>query len=163
MILSVIPDIPIAPASAAGGIASLDDRLSQTLSTRRYTTGLVGGFAASALLLALVGVYGVIAYGVTQRTHEFGVRLALGARSADVFWIILKQGLWLSLVGVGLGVTGGVAASRTIATLLYGTSSTDPLTFVVVTVAVFGTVMLACAIPARRAARLDPIVALRLE
>jgi putative ABC transport system permease protein len=157
------PAMPIAPAGAIGGIGLLNEALSRSLSTRRYTTALLGGFAASALLLALIGVYGVIAYGVTQRTREFGVRFALGAQSGDVFSLILKQGLSLSLLGVVVGVGGGLAASRMFTTLLYGTSATDPMTFVVVPAVVFITVMLACAIPARRAARLDPIMALRVE
>jgi putative ABC transport system permease protein len=99
-------------------------------------------------------VYGVIAHGVTERTREFGVRFALGAQPGDIFSLILKQGVSLSLLGVGVG--GGLAASRIFTTLLYGTSATDPMTFVVVPVFVSVTVMLACAIPARRAARLDP-------
>jgi putative ABC transport system permease protein len=162
-ILSVDPEIPIAPTTTDGGIAFLDDGLARSLSTRRYTTELLAGFAASAFLLALVGVYGVITYGVTQRTHEFGVRLALGARAADVFSLILKEGVRLALLGVGIGVIAGVAASRLFAALLYGTSSTDPATFILVPVTVVSTVILACAVPARRAARLDPVTALRAE
>jgi putative ABC transport system permease protein len=135
--------------------------LSQALSTRRYVMWLLGGFAASAFLLALVGVYGVIAYGVTQRTHEFGVRMALGAAPAHVFAMVLKQGLSLALLGVGLGVGGGLALTRLLTKLLYDTSATELGTFVVVSVAVGGTVLLASAIPARRAAMLEPVVALR--
>ena len=122
---------------------------------------LLGGFAASAFLLALVGVYGVIAYGVPQRTHEFGVRMAFGAAPADVFTMILRQGLTLALLGVGLGVGGGLALTRLLTKLLYDTSPTEPATFVLVSLAVAVTVLVACAIPARRAARLEPVVALR--
>jgi putative ABC transport system permease protein len=160
-LLSVDPAIPVTGSVAAGGPAPMGRGLSQALSTRRYVMWLLGGFAASAFLLALVGVYGVIAYGVTQRTHEFGVRMALGAAPAHVFAMVLKQGLSLALLGVGLGVGGGLALTRLLTKLLYDTSATELGTFVVVSVAVGGTVLLASAIPARRAAMLEPVVALR--
>jgi putative ABC transport system permease protein len=162
-ILTVDPAIPVAGSAAGGGFTPLGRGFSQALAVRRYAMRILGGFAASALLLALVGVYGVIAYGVTQRTQEFGVRLALGAAPTDIFSMILKQGLWLALFGVVAGVSGGFALTRLLTKLLYNTSPTDAATFGVVSAAVVGTVMVASAIPALRAARLDPTVALRDE
>lgn len=160
-VLSVDPAIPVTGSSAGGGPSPMGLGLTQALATRRYVMWLLGAFAASALLLALVGVYGVIAYGVSQRTHEFGVRMALGAAPRDVFSMVLGQGLLLALLGVGLGVGAGLALTRLLTSLLYDTSPTEPGTFLVVSVTVAGTVLLASAIPARHASKLDPTVALR--
>jgi putative ABC transport system permease protein len=160
-ILSIDPAIPVTGSLAAGGPAPMGRGLSQALSTRSYVMWLFGGFAASAFLLALIGVYGVIAYGVTQRTHEFGVRMALGAAPVDVSKMIFKQGLWLAMLGVGLGVGCALVLTRLLTKLLYDTSPTEFSTFVMVSAAVGSTVLLACALPARRAARLDPVAALR--
>jgi len=160
-VLSVDPGIPVTGSTAGGGPSPMGRGFSQALATRRYVMWLLGAFASSALLLALVGVYGVIAYGVSQRTHEFGVRMALGAGPRAVFSIILRQGLSLALLGVGLGVAGGIALTRLLTSLLYDTSPTEPATFLFVSLTVSATVLLASAIPARRASKLDPTVALR--
>ena len=136
---------------------------STSLGPRRFNLTLVVVFALTALLLAVAGVYGVVAYGVAQRTREIGVRMALGARSADVSALILRQGLTTTLVGVAIGVAGSFATARSIQSLLFGVQPTDPLTFVAVATALVGVAGLACYIPARRAARVDPMVALRSD
>ena len=162
-VLSVDPAIPVSGSAAGGGPAELDRGLTNALLTRRYLMRLLGAFAGSAFVLALVGVYGVVAYGVTQRRHEFGVRMALGAAPADVFTMVLRQGSWLAVAGVGTGISGGLALTRLLTAFLYDTSPTDATTFALVSVAVGATVIGACAVPARRAARLDPVAALRDE
>jgi putative ABC transport system permease protein len=160
-VFAVDPAIPVAGSAAGGGFAPLGRAFSQALETRRYVTWLLGGFAASALLLALVGVYGVIAYGVTQRTQEFGVRMALGAAPTDLFAMTLRTGLWLALVAVAIGMGVALALTRLVAGLLYNTAPTDAVTLALVSAIVAATVVLASAIPALRAARLDPLIALR--
>jgi putative ABC transport system permease protein len=124
---------------------------------------LLGLFAALGLTLAAVGIYGVVANSVAQRTHEIGIRLALGARSDQLQWMVLGQGLKLSLFGVGAGIIGALGLTRLMSGLLYGVKPTDPLTFFLVSLILVGVAMLACYIPARRAMRVDPAVALRHE
>jgi putative ABC transport system permease protein len=159
--LAVDPAIPVTGSAAGGGFALLGRGFSQAFETRRHVTWLLVGFAASALLLALVGVYGVIAFGVSQRTQEFGVRLALGAAPVQLFAMVIRTGLWLALIGVAIGIGVALAVARVLASLLYNTAPADAATLVLVAVIVSTTVLLACAIPARRAARLDPLTALR--
>ena len=118
---------------------------------------------AVALLLAMIGVFGVINYSVAQRTHEIGIRIALGAQRSDVFKLVVGQGLLLVLVGVVMGTAGAVALTRFIEGMIYGVSPTDGLTFVVVSLIVTMVAFLACYLPARRATRVDPLVALRYE
>jgi predicted permease len=136
---------------------------SATLGARHFNLTLIAVFAIAALLLAVAGIYGVTAYSVAQRTREIGVRIALGARSSNVLGMILGQGLRVTLVGVGVGVAGALALTRAIQSLLFGVTATDPLTFAGITLLLAGVAALACYVPARRATRVDPMVALREE
>ncbi len=124
---------------------------------------LAGAFALSALMLAVAGIYGVMAYGVAQRTREIGVRMALGARPWDVLGLILGQGLRTILIGIVVGAAGALAITRAIQSLLFGVEPTDPLTFVAVTALLATVATLACYIPARRATRISPTQALRAD
>ncbi|MGC1366848.1 MAG: ABC transporter permease [Candidatus Acidiferrum sp.] len=136
---------------------------SASMGSRRFNVILVGFFGITALLLATAGVFGVMAYSVSRRTREIGVRMALGAVSGDVLGMILGQGLRTILIGVVVGIAGALALTRTVASLLFGVTATDPLTFGAVTMLLVGAGLLACYIPARRATRVDPLVALRYE
>jgi putative ABC transport system permease protein len=136
---------------------------SASLGSRRFNLTLVVVFALTALLLAVAGVYGVVAYGVAQRTQEIGVRMALGARSVDVLRLILRQGLTATITGVAIGIVGSFATARTIQSLLFDVKPTDPLTFIAVAASLIGVAGLACYVPARRAMKVDPLVALHYE
>jgi putative ABC transport system permease protein len=136
---------------------------SASLGSRRFNLILIGFFGITALLLATSGVFGVMAYSVSRRTREIGVRVALGANSGDVLRMILGQGMRTIVIGVAIGTAGALALTRTVASLLFGVTPTDPLTFVGVTLLLVGAALLACYIPARRATKVDPIVALRAE
>ena len=144
-------------------VTTMDQIYSDSVASERFNTSLLGIFAAVALLLAMIGVFGVINYSVTQRTHELGIRIALGAQRRDVFRLVVGQGLVLSLLGVGLGAVGALALTRLITGLLFGVSPTDGPTFVLVSLIVTFVAFLACYLPARRATRVDPLVALRYE
>jgi ABC-type antimicrobial peptide transport system permease subunit len=143
------------------GEATLDETVSASLAVRRLSMELIALFALTALLLASLGIYGVISYMVSERTHEIGVRLALGAQQADVMRMVLRQGVSLAIAGAGVGLVGALVVSHVMSGLLYGVSPTDPLTFGVVTGALTAVALSACYIPARRAILVDPIVALR--
>jgi predicted permease len=142
---------------------TLSQVYSASLGSRRFNVILIGFFGITALLLATAGVFGVMAYSVSRRTREIGVRVALGARSGDVLRMILSQGLRTVFVGVAIGIAGSLALTRTVESLLFGVTATDPLTFGGVTLLLVGAALLACFIPARRATKVDPMVALRYE
>jgi putative ABC transport system permease protein len=144
-------------------LMTLDTLVSDSVSSRRFSTFLLGMFAGLALLLAAVGIYGVMSYVVSMRTSEIGVRMALGAQPRNIWQLIIGRGARLALSGVALGLLGAVALTKLLASLLFGIQPTDPLTFGGVTLLLVGVALLACYVPARRAMRVDPIVALRYE
>ena len=137
--------------------------MSASVEARRFNMLLLGIFAAVAMLLAAVGIYGVMAYAVTQRTHEICVRIALGAKPRDVIGMVVRRGMRLTLIGAAAGLALSFALTRLMSTLLFGVGATDPLTFALVSLLLAGVAMLACYIPARRAAKVDPMIALRCE
>jgi predicted permease len=147
-------------------VETMQEIASESMSAQRFPMILLGAFAALALLLASVGIYGVISYSVTRRAHEIGIRVALGAERQNIFRMIIGQGLRLALSGVVIGVVAALVLTRLLATfanLLYGVSSSDPVTFIAVSTLLTAIAVLACYIPARRATGVDPMVALRHE
>ncbi len=145
------------------GVGTLTQLRAASIAPQRFTLLLLGLFAAVALALAVVGIYGVMSYAVTQRTHELGIRLALGAQGRDVLRLVIGQGMKLALIGVALGVGGALALTRMLKTLLFDVGPADPVTFAGVTLLLTLVAVLACWIPARRAAKVDPLIALRHE
>jgi putative ABC transport system permease protein len=151
------PDQPIA------AVKRMSDWLESSVAEPRYRTTLLGMFAALAMILAATGIYGVMSYSVAQRTHEIGIRMALGARQLDVLKLVVRQGMLLTLVGVALGLLGAFALTRVMESLLFEVTAKDPFTFAVVAALLIAVAFIACFIPARRATKVDPLVALRYE
>jgi putative ABC transport system permease protein len=154
---SIDKDLPVTD------VESLNEAVGQSISQERFRTFLLGSFSLIALVLAALGIFGVISYSVSQRTHEIGIRIALGAKRRDVLRLILGQGTRLALLGLGIGTFAAFLLTRLMSSLLYSVSASDPVTFACVTIILFSVALTACYIPARRAMRVDPMVALRYE
>jgi len=150
-------DLPVS------NMETMEQVISSSVSRPRFTMSLLAVFAGIALVLAAVGIYGVMSYSVTQRTHEMGIRMALGAQTLDVLRLVIKSGMTLALIGVTIGLAGALALTRVIGTLLFEVTPTDAMTYVFVSVGLLSVALLACYIPARRATKVDPLVALRYE
>jgi putative ABC transport system permease protein len=144
-------------------MTTMQEMMAASTAEPRFQTRLLGLFSILALALAVVGIYGVLAFSVTQRTHEFGIRMALGAESADVLRIVLRRTVVLAGAGIALGTAGALAVTRVLAKFLFEVKPTDPATFLAVAALLAGVAVLAGLIPARRATRVDPMVALRYE
>jgi putative ABC transport system permease protein len=144
-------------------VETMDEMAASSFAARRFNMSLLTLFAGLALVLAAIGIYGVMSYAVTQRTQEIGIRMALGASTTDLLTLIIRNGLLLVIIGVVLGLAGAFALTRLMATLLFGVTPTDALTMAVVSLVLVGVALLACFIPARRASKVDPLVALRYE
>ena len=142
---------------------TLDTIRDENLGQNRFRVMLLGSFAGVSLLLSAIGIYGVISYSVTQRTREIGIRTALGASRGDVLRLVLRHGMGLSILGLLIGVGGAFALNHLLGSLLFGVSGRDPVTLFFVALLLGGVALLACLVPARRAAKVDPLVALRYE
>jgi len=144
-------------------VKTMEQRLSGSLARRRFAMTALGLFALVAMALAAVGIYGVMSYAVAQRTREIGVRVALGAQGRDVLGLVVRQGMLLAALGIGLGLVGAAGVTRVMGSLLFGVGATDPLTFASIALLLAAAALLACYLPARRATKVDPMVALRYE
>jgi putative ABC transport system permease protein len=151
------------PELALTRIQTLEDRLDESIAPRRFILRLVGLFSILALGLAMIGLYGVIAESVAQRVPEIGVRMALGAAPSDILRLVMTQGGWMVVVGVALGIGGAIALRDSMASFVFGVPTSDPLSFVVAAVSLIAATLIACLVPARRAAAVDPVIALRQE
>jgi len=151
------------PAVPVRGLRSMEQLVGRSVAPQRFNMSLLGLLAALGLVLAAVGIYGVTVYGVSQRMHEIGLRMALGAQARDVMKMIVRQGMALATIGVAIGLIASYALTRLLKTLLFGVSATDPLTFTVIALSLVIVALLACWMPARRATKVDPLVALRHE
>jgi putative ABC transport system permease protein len=156
-IAEVDPNLPIT------GIATMEQIVSTSVAQPRLIAQFVGLFAGSALLLAAIGIYGVMAYSVAARTQEMGIRMSLGAESGDILRLVIGQGMRLALLGVGIGVVGSLALTRLLASLLFGVRAADPFVFGAATLVLVICAFVACYLPARRATRVDPMIVLRYE
>jgi putative ABC transport system permease protein len=156
-IWSLDPNLPISK------VLTMDDAVAQANAQPRFEMLLLGIFAAVALVLAAVGIYGVMSYSVARRTHEIGIRISLGARPGDVLRLVVRQGLVLALIGSLAGVFCSLLLARLMTKLLYGVAPYDPVTFAAVTLLLLLVAVVACCVPARRATRVDPVIALRCE
>jgi putative ABC transport system permease protein len=157
VVRSMIPDMPVFD------VRTMDDRISETIGQPRFETAIVGFFAAAALFLAAVGIFGVVAHSTAQRTQEIGIRMALGADASHVLQTVLGDGLRPVLAGILLGVAGAFALSRVLASLLFHVAATDPSTFLLAAAVLTAVAIAACLGPARRATKVDPVIALRSE
>ena len=156
-IAQVDPDQPVFQ------LKTMDQYLGESMAQRRLSTILLGAFAVLALLLATIGVYSVMSYLVSQRTHEIGIRMALGAKQLDILKMVVGHGMWLSFLGIAFGIAAAFFATRIMTSMLYGISASDPLTYIGISLLLAVVALLACLIPARRAIKVDPIIALRYE
>ncbi|MCH6552899.1 MAG: FtsX-like permease family protein [Acidobacteria bacterium] len=153
----------IDPLMPVTNIRPMEQILAHDSGSQRFNAILLALFSLLAVVLAAVGIYGVISYSVSQRTHEIGIRMALGAQPRDIFRLVVGQGMVLTLIGVAVGLVGAFALTRFLSSLLFGVSTTDPATFAGVALLLAAVALLACYFPARRATRVDPLVALRYE
>src|SRR5207253_8308860 len=153
----------IDPDQPVSDVRTMNEVMADTVGRARFSTLLFGLFAGLATLLAGVGIFGVMNYSVTLRTREIGIRMALGAQPGQVLMLVLKQGLLLTTVGIGIGLGGALLLTRLISGLLFGVAATDPMTFAAIVVLLAVVSLIACYIPARRATRVDPLVGLRYE
>jgi putative ABC transport system permease protein len=153
----------LAPNTSAPEIGSVEKELFDSTESYRTYMKFIGFFAGVGLFLSVIGIYGVMSYSVARRTHEIGVRMALGAERSDVFKLVIKKGLILIVVGLAIGAGGALAVTRVLRSLLFGVTPTDPMTFVAVSLLLMVVGLGACYIPARRATKIDPMVALRYE
>jgi putative ABC transport system permease protein len=144
-------------------LMTMDQAISESVAQPRFYMMLLTAFAGVALVLAAIGIYGVISYAVSLRTRELGIRIALGATRERVVRLVLGQGLWLTVAGVAVGLGAAFWLTRALSSLLFGVGAMDPLTFLVVPVPLVGVALLASYLPARRAARVDPVIAMRAE
>jgi putative ABC transport system permease protein len=158
---TIVPSVH--PSMTAANIRAMDDVIAQSVAVPRFNMLLVSSFALLALVLSAIGIYGVIGYSVAQRTHEIGVRMALGAERSDVLRLVLKEGAMVSAAGVILGLAAATWLSRSMANLLFGVTAHDPLTFGVGGATLLVVALCASYIPARRATRVEPVTALRAE
>jgi putative ABC transport system permease protein len=157
VVLAIDPNQPVA------SVKKMEEWVADSVAQPRYRMLLLSVFSAVAMLLSVVGIYGVVSYVVTQRTREIGLRMALGARRWNVLSLVIEQGMKLALSGVGIGVVAALALTRVLRNLLYEISATDPLTFLCVALILIGVALLACLVPARRSTKVDPMEALRYE
>jgi ABC-type antimicrobial peptide transport system permease subunit len=141
----------------------MEQQLSEQMAPRRFQTSLLTLFSIIALALASLGIYGVMSYAVVQRTHEIGIRVALGAQTGDVLGMLFRQGLRLALIGLGAGLAGAWLLTQLLKNILYGVTPTDPVTYITVSLVLIGVAAAAISIPARRAIKVDPLEALRQE
>jgi putative ABC transport system permease protein len=153
----------IVPTMTVVDVQTMTGRMSHSLARQRFSTLMLGAFALFALMLAVVGVYGVLSHLVTQGAHDIGVRMALGAEQQNILRMVLRQGLELTGAGIVLGLLGALALTRVMESLLFGVSTMDVMTFAIVPLMLIATAMVACYVPARRATLVDPVVALRDE
>ena len=149
--------------TAVYGVNTLDNQLGGFLTQRRFQTFLLIGFSIAALLMAAIGIYGLIQYSIATRTHEIGIRMAVGAQAGEIFRMILGEGLKLCLIGLVLGLLGALWLSRASSSLLFGVAPTDPLTLLTVSLLLTAVALSACYFPARRATKVEPVIALRHE